>query len=161
MDVQKIFEYARQREIEGKKFFEDNAGRFGHAAVVGVFKNLAQEEQKHIEFIENQLKALNRETTGGPGENLEAADFFQHAAELEKIDQTVLESFVPALPVLRMAYLIERDFVEFYETAAGRTEGKPREALTMLASWERGHEKLFKTLHDRTFEEYAHMPWGG
>ena len=161
MDTRKIFEYALQREEEGKKFFVDNAGRFGHAAAVGVFKNLAAEEQKHIEFIKNQLKALDDNKGGDAAVDLAATDFFQHGALLEKIDQTVLESFVPALPVLRMAYLIERDFAEFYEMAAGRTTGKPREALTLLATWERGHEKLFKTLHDRAFEEYAHMPWGG
>jgi len=27
--------------------------------------------------------------------------------------------------------------------------------------WERGHEALFKQLHDKAFEEYAQMPWGG
>jgi hypothetical protein len=31
----------------------------------------------------------------------------------------------------------------------------------MLAKWERQHEKLFKTMHDRAFEQYASMPWGG
>ena len=161
MDVKKIFEYALQREEEGKKFFEDNAGRFGHATAVGVFKNLAAEEQKHIEFIKHQLKALNQGAGTGAPDDLKGEEFFSHRAEAELIDRTVLESLVPALPILRMAYLIERDFAEFYEMAAGRTEGKPNEALTLLASWERGHEKLFKTLHDRAFEEYAHMPWGG
>jgi len=31
----------------------------------------------------------------------------------------------------------------------------------MLAEWERGHERLFKELHDKIFQEYAAMPWGG
>jgi len=31
----------------------------------------------------------------------------------------------------------------------------------MLARWERQHETLFKATHDRAFEEYASMPWGG
>jgi len=31
----------------------------------------------------------------------------------------------------------------------------------MLAQWERGHEALFKKIHDKAFEEYAQMPWGG
>ena len=30
-----------------------------------------------------------------------------------------------------------------------------------LANWERGHERFFKQLHDKAFEEYAQMPWGG
>jgi rubrerythrin len=70
-------------------------------------------------------------------------------------------SMVPDLTVLRMAYLIERDFAEFYETAAQKVEGEASEALTMLARWERGHEQLFKDIHDKLLEEYMNMPWGG
>jgi rubrerythrin len=42
MDVRKIYEYASQREHEGKQFYERNAGRLNHAAVVGAFKQLAE-----------------------------------------------------------------------------------------------------------------------
>ncbi|MGD9145644.1 MAG: ferritin family protein, partial [Anaerolineae bacterium] len=79
----------------------------------------------------------------------------------EMLDQTVLEAMVPDLPVLRMAYLIERDFAEFYEMAAAKSEGEAKVVLRMLAEWERGHERLFKHLHDTAFEDYAEMPWGG
>ena len=33
MDIRKVYEYALQREHEGKNFFAQNAARFGHAAV--------------------------------------------------------------------------------------------------------------------------------
>jgi rubrerythrin len=133
MDIRKVYEYALQREHEGRDFFARNAARFGHAAVVGAF-----------------------------GMQLDAEGFFSQRAEAEMLDQTVIESMVPDLTVLRMAYLIERDFAEFYEMAAGRVEGdSAREALEMLARWERGHEELFKKMHDKAFEEYAGMPWGG
>ena len=32
MDIRKIYEYALQREHEGKRFFEQNAERLSHAA---------------------------------------------------------------------------------------------------------------------------------
>ena len=54
MDIRKIYEYALQREYEGKNFFEQNAGRLNNAAAVNAFKKLALEEQKHIDFIQNQ-----------------------------------------------------------------------------------------------------------
>jgi rubrerythrin len=95
------------------------------------------------------------------GTELEKEGGFSLRAESEMLDQTVLEAMVPDLPVLRMAYLIERDFAEFYEMAAARSEGEAQQVLQMLANWERGHERLFKQLHDRAFEEYAQMPWGG
>jgi rubrerythrin len=94
-------------------------------------------------------------------EGINETAFFSQRAISEALDQTVLEAMVPDLPVLRMAYLIERDFAEFYETTASKTEGEAKRALTMLANWERSHERLFKTMHDRAFELYANMPWGG
>lgn len=163
MEIRKIYEYALQREYEGKHFFEQNAKRLQHAAAVDAFKRLAGEEQKHIEFIQDQIDALEKGETPSPsmGIALEKAGFFSQRAVTENIDQTTAEAMVPDLPILRMAYLIERDFAEFYEQAAETAEDEPRQVLTMLATWERRHEKYFKQLHDQAFEEYAQMPWGG
>jgi rubrerythrin len=163
MDIRKIYEYALQREHEGKRFFAQNAERLSHAAAAGAFRQLAAEEQKHIEFIQAQIEALDRGEAPDltMGAELQEEGFFSQRAESEMLDQTVIEAMVPDLPVLRTAYLIERDFAEFYEMAAGKSEGEAKKVLQMLASWERGHERLFKHLHDRAFEEYAEMPWGG
>lgn len=163
MDIRRIYEYALLREHEGKRFFAENAERLGHAAAVGAFRRLVAEEQKHIEFIQAQIAALDKgeASSASLGTELEKEGVFLQRAESEMLDQTVLEAMVPDLPVLRMAYLIERDFAEFYEMAAARSEGEAQVVLHMLANWERGHERLFKQLHDRAFEEYAQMPWGG
>lgn len=164
MDILKIYRYALQREYEGRDFFRNNAGRFGHAAVKGVFEQLAAEEEKHIVFIQGLIDSLQAHGVAGleAGKALEGEGFFSARAESEFMDQTVIEAMVPDLPVLRTAYLIERDFAEFYEMAAGKVEDEiARKSLQMLARWERQHEKLFKAMHDKAFEEYASMPWGG
>jgi rubrerythrin len=163
MDVRKIFEYALQREYEGKRFFEVNAQRLQHAAAVDTFKKLAAEEQKHIEFVMAQLAALDagRSADSAMGEELEKTGFFSQRAASESLDQTVLEAMVPDLPILRMAYLIEQDFTDFYEQFARKTNGEERAVLEKLASWERRHAALFKQMHDQAFEAYAQMPWGG
>ncbi len=57
MDIRKIYEYALQREREGKRFFEENAERVSHAAA-SAFRRLAEEEQQHIEFIQGLLDVL-------------------------------------------------------------------------------------------------------
>jgi len=163
MDIRKIYEYALQREHEGKRFFEENAGRLSHAAAVGAFKELAAEEQKHIEFIESQIAALEKGQPASEtlGKELERDGFFSQRAHSEMLDQTVLEAMVPDLPVLRMAYLIEKDFAEYYENSAKKATGEGKKVLQMLAKWERGHEALFKQLHDKSYEIYSQMPWGG
>ncbi len=162
MNIRRVYEYALQREHEGKRFFESNAQRMSHAAASGIFQRLAAEEQKHIDFIGSLLRSLeDGEASAQASLALEKEDRFAQRAASEMLDQTVIESMIPDVAILRMAYLIERDFAEFYERSAEQAEGKAAEALVALARWERGHEALFKELHDRVFEEYAQMPWGG
>jgi rubrerythrin len=164
MDVRKVYEYALQREHEGRDFFRQNAQRFSHAAVTGAFERLADEEEAHIAFIQGLIAALEAAEQAGTEQAapLQAEGFFSERAAREMLDQTVIESMVPDLSVLRMAYLIERDLAEFYEmTAAQAKDETAKKSLQMLARWERGHERLFKQMHDRAFQEYAGMPWGG
>lgn len=164
MDIRKIYAYALQREHEGKRFFEDNASRLKHAAAVSAFKELAAEEQKHIEFIESQIAALDKGVPASSealGKELKEGAFFSKRAASEMLDQTVLEAMVPDLPVLRMAFLIEQDFANFYENSAKKASGEGKKVLQMLAKWERTHEALFKKMHDQAYELYAQMPWGG
>ncbi len=163
MDIRKIYEYALSREYEGKRFFEENAGRLTQAAAVNAFRQLAGEEQKHIDFIQAQISSLSEGLAGDIdyGIRLEQAGFFSQRAQSEVIDQSVAEAMVPDLPVLRMAYLIERDFAEFYESAAAQAADDARQVLSMLSMWERRHERLFRDFFNRAFDEYSKMPWGG
>ena len=166
MNIRKVLEYALQREYEGKAFFENNAERLNSAAAVGAFKAIAKEEGRHIEFIQAQIdvldaKASGKEAAQQPAPELDETQFFANRADKEMIEQTVNEAMVADLPVLRMAYLIERDFSEFYHQAASKAEGDAKIILDMLARWEAGHERLFKRMHDEAFERYAEMPWGG
>lgn len=163
MDVRKILEYALQREYEGKRFFEENAQRMGHPAAAGAFKELAAEEERHIAFIQGQIAALenNQLSSDGLAKELAGGGFFTARAHKEMLDQSVLEAMVPDLPVLRTAYLIERDFADYYENSSKQAEGEAKILLEKLAAWERKHEALFKSLHDKAYEVYNQMPWGG
>lgn len=162
-EVLRVLSYALDREREGLTFFSGHAEKAGHAAVVGVFRRLADEERGHIRYIEGLMAGLSGKAAPAPEAAPVAHDagFFTERAASEMIEQTTAEAMVPDLPVLRMAFLIERDLAEFYDGVAARAEGDARAALERLAGWEREHERLFKTLHDRVFAEYSGMPWGG
>lgn len=161
--VLKVLTYALEREREGLAFFSGHADKAQHAAVVGVFRRLAEEERGHIRYIERLLADLSGEARPEADSAVVSHDasFFSERAISEMIEQTTVEAMVPDLPVLRMAFLIERDLAEFYDSQAARAGGEARQALERLAGWEREHERLFKTLHDRVFAEYTDMPWGG
>lgn len=162
MDIAKIYEYALQREHEGYDFFTTNAKKMGSLAAADVFVKLAAEEEKHISYINALITRLKSDqTSAAVSDPLPDEDLFSKRADIEHIEETVIESMIPDVTVLRMAYLIERDFAEFYEMAATKAEDDAQQALRKLAAWERGHERLFKELHDRVYQEYMQMPWGG
>ena len=160
MNLQKVYEYALQREKEGYKFFKENADKATHAAAAEVFQHLADEELMHIKYIENLMEGSEDESEQS-GTALDEGNWFEGRAKEEFLDQTLIESMIPDVAVLRTAFLIEQDLSEFYEMAAGKSTGKAHKAFTQLAKWERGHEEFFKQLHDKVFEEYTQMPWGG
>jgi rubrerythrin len=161
MDARKVLNYALDREREGYAFFSGHAQKAGHAAVKAVFERLAAEEKAHVRYIEKLIKGLESGAVSSDDEVSHDTTFFTDRAASEMIEQTTVEAMVPDLPVLRMAFLIERDLSEFYADAAKNSEGEAQKAFVKLSAWELEHERLFKALHDRVFAEYSGMPWGG
>jgi len=161
----KIFEYALNQEETGKGFFQASLKCMGWGAAVSAFTRVIQEEEHHILFINNILRGLKE---GSPDQLqiekdivLPQTNFFDERAKSEFSQQVLYESMVPDVTVFSMAWLIEKDLSEFYENMANQTEGKVKEALSMLATWERGHEKFFREYREKLTEIYSKMPWGG
>ena len=161
----KVFEYALNQEKTGMGFFQGSLARMGVGAAVDAFKQLIREEEKHIAFINRILTDLK--TPDGivlrdvERATMEPSNFFDDRAHSEFLEQCVIGSMIPDVTVFNVAWLIEKDLAEFYETAARQTEGPAAEALAMLSAWERGHERFFKQYRDKLTETYSRMPWGG
>ena len=165
LNLIKIFEYALQQEETGKSFFQNSLQRMGMGAAISAFKRLIQEEEHHILFIKNILEDLKQgnpiELTLGKGMVLEPTNYFDERAKSEFLQQCLEGSMVPEVTIFNTAWLIEKDLSEFYEKMAEQTEGGIKEALLMLSSWEKGHEKFFREFRDKISEIYSKMPWGG
>ena len=161
----KVFEYALNQEETGRSFFQTSLQRMAIGDAVSAFTRLIKEEEQHILFIKGILNGLKQ---GSPeqlriekGYDLERVDYFDERARTEFLQQRLYESMVPDITVFSVAWLIEKDLSEFYERAAKQTEGKPREALLMLAAWEKDHERFFREYRDKLTEIYSKMPWAG
>jgi rubrerythrin len=161
----KIFEYALNQEETGKSFFQHSLGRMGIGAAVSAFKHLIEEEEKHILFITRILEDLKKgdeiEPSSHKDIDLEPKNYFDERARSEFLQQCLDGSMIPDVTVFNTAWLIEKDLSEFYEKMANNTEGRAKEALTMLSNWEKEHERFFREYRDKLSEVYSKMPWGG
>ncbi len=161
----KIFEYALNQEETGKSFFQTSLNRMGWGAALSAFKQLIKEEEQHIIFIKKMLENLK---SGNADASLsvkdfaiESTNFFDARANSELLQQQFYETMVPDVTVFNVAWLIEKDLSEFYDNMACKTEGAAKEAFKMLAEWERGHERFFRELRQKTSESYKYMGLGG
>jgi rubrerythrin len=161
----RVFEYALNQEKTGKSFFETSLGRMGVGAAVTAFKHIIEEEEQHIAFINSILERLKRGEELGSSDlgnlTLKPTDYFNDRARSEFLERCLYESMTPDVTVFNTAWLIEKDLSEFYQNMASQTEGPAREALEMLASWEKGHEAFFREYRDKLTDAYSKMPWGG
>jgi hypothetical protein len=161
----RIFEYALNQEKTGMSFFETSLARMGVGAAVTAFKRIVEEEKRHILFIDAILKNLR---SGGildveslKGVALEPTNYFDDRNRSEFLERCIYESMIPDVTVFNTAWLIEKDLSEFYANMAGNASGPSVDALKMLASWEKAHERFFKEYRDKLTETYSKMPWGG
>lgn len=162
---EQIMRYAMQMELDGYNFFKEKAEKFNNPTTERLFLDLAEVEMEHYYFIKEQLdEYLETDSFNIDSERFKRSEdsIFESREKSEHIAETLKESDIPDLTVLRMAYLIERDYAEFYRNAANNADDETAKAIfEKLAKWEDGHEKLFKSEYDRRMKEYMNLPWGG
>jgi rubrerythrin len=161
----KVFEFALGQEQTGKSFFQTSLDRMGIGAARSAFERLIEEEDKHIRFItailDNLKKGEDIDLSSASEEDSGTEDFFDARSKSEFLERCVQESMVPDVTVFNTAWLIEKDLSDYYQRMADQTEGRAKQALEMLARWEKGHERFFREFRDKLSEVYATMPWGG
>lgn len=161
---EQIFRYAMQMELDGYNFYKEKASSLNNPTSTKMFIDLAEVEMDHYRYIEKQLSNYIEKNSFDLDLEINSnqENIFKSREESEHIKETLKESDIPDLTILRMAYLIERDYKEFYQNAAENIkEVEVKKIFEKLAKWEEGHETLFKSEYDRRMKEYMTLPWGG
>ncbi len=159
-----ILKYAMEMEKQGHEFFKSNASKMTSPSAKEMFEKLAAVEVDHYNFLKEQVEHIeaNNEIKVVELDINREKNLFEDRASKEMLDHTVTESMAPELTILRTAYLMEKDFAEYYKNAAANASDESAKKLfETLATWEEGHEDLFKTEYDRSMKEFMNQPWGG
>lgn len=140
---------AIQTEIDGHNLYQEFAQRAQDPNARAMFGRLAKDEIMHLELLRNTKAMLEdsgewAEYKGIPLDPVEGAPVFSR----ERVQQNVV-AYTSDLSALRVAYLIEKDAVDFYSHAAERTDDpNGKRMFCDLAEMERGHLRLLKGEYD-------------
>lgn len=136
---------AIQTEIDGHNFYQRFAAQTDDPNARAMFDRLARDEIMHLELLRNTRAMLEENGTWAEyrGIDLEpvgAAPIFSR----ERVEQNVV-AYTSDLSALRVAYLIERDAVDFYTRAAAETDDDNGQRMFRdLARMETGHMRMLQ-----------------
>jgi len=137
-----VLKYAYVREEEGKNFYKSRMNDLKNEQSREIFEMLTEMESDHMNTIKELILNIENEEPFQFDHLKEAENIFEKR-ELKEIVGGEVNNLTSDLSIVRMAYLIEEDFVKFYEDAASKTKDENlKEILITLAKWEKSHRDM-------------------
>ncbi len=153
-----ILKLAMSMERQGQRFYEGFADQVESPVVKALFHSLAKTEEEHYNILKNELDKLAAGGQWSPVGELKPSierSLFDIRLEAEKLTTEKLAMSHSDISLLRMAYLIENDFAEYYQKAMNYTEDENgKKILEMLYNWENEHRRVFYEEYKRAMDDY-------
>ncbi len=144
MNVEDVLKLAYRMELQGMEFYDEQKARVKLPLLRELFSFLSEMERGHAKYLERQLKNISAgKSLDSLPESVET-DRYQEIMAKQKIEPADLLSDLGDYSIMRMAYLIEKDFAQFYEKSASSSDGEIRDLFNRLADWEKGHAQMMK-----------------
>ena len=136
---------AIQTEINGHNFYQSFAEQTQDPSARAMFDRLARDEVMHLELLRNTRAMLEEsgEWADYKGVSLQATEGAPIFSR-ERVRQNIVSN-ASDLSALRVAYLIEKDAVDFYSHAAEQTDDPSGKRMFLdLAKMEQSHLDLLE-----------------
>lgn len=136
-------------EQNGYRFYQRAAEETDDSGGKELFSRLAEDEIAHESILRTRLEALKDDGEWRAVADAEwpAESAFTGGEPIfsRQLIEEGVRDYTSELSALRMAYLIEKNAVEFYTKAARETDDPVGKALYEdLADWERDHQRILE-----------------
>lgn len=152
--VKGVFKFAMRMEKDAQQFYSFYENKVKAPELKELFSSLAETEQKHYELVKSQYEAIGgssvpKDISWGIGSELESKDPGILADNADLMGDT--ETGISDLMIIRMAFLIEGEFEEFYKSALHLVQDyEAGKVIRELAEWEHRHKEFFQ-------KQYNHL----
>lgn len=136
-----IISQAILNEIEGYEFYKMAANQAGTDSSKKAFMELANEELKHVEFLEDLFDSIKDGREDEIGLAYEVDPPSPDIYNWEKVDDKYTSL---AMSVFSIGIQMEKDSIEFYKKAKEKTKiDQARKLYELLIEWEKVHLEQF------------------
>ncbi len=150
-----VLKFALSREVDGMNFYRQKLSVVKDQDVKGVLEQLSEMENGHVNYITQLIENVEN---GNSISNVKIPEqdvsFFKNR-EKKELTGGKIDDIASELSVLRMAYLIEDDFMHFYDNSAEKiNDVEVKKVLKKLSSWEKEHRDMLYALYQQRSKEY-------
>lgn len=148
-----VISQAILNEVEGYEFYKMAAERIGKGDSKEAFLMLAEEELKHVKFLEDLMEQIKDSESAEIYLTYESNPPSPDIYKWEKIDK---ENTSLAMTVYGIGINMEKDSIDFYEKAKKNTKfEEAKELYDLLIRWEKVHLSQF----EEQYEIYRREWW--
>jgi rubrerythrin len=157
-NLQKILKFAMRMEKDAEDFYSFYYDKVESEKLKQLFFSLAEIEKEHYNILKKKYDELSftdpPQVISWVVDNSSAAKDPHILSDNSELIQNP-DSLNSDLMIIRMAYLIENDFSEFYKNAT-KVVDNPEAAtfLKTLADWEEGHKNMFYSKYQKLLKNY-------
>ncbi|TZE83215.1 ferritin-like domain-containing protein [Calorimonas adulescens] len=149
-----VIKFAMSMELEGESFYSNYSKSVKNPGAKDLFEQLTKMEEAHYKYLKAQYDNLsNGKQVDKPVSDFESPELFNKRMEQQGTASSSFETSTSDITLLRMAYLIENDFMDFYKKAAENVDDAGVKNLFLsLAEWEKGHREALEKQYKEIFE---------
>ncbi|GAB6188501.1 ferritin family protein [Marinitoga arctica] len=149
-----ILNYALAKEVEGRDFYKSKLETISNTQLKEIFEMLVEMEQGHADYIKKLIEKYEKEKKLDVYFEENDENLYQKR-ELKEITGGQIKDMTMDLSIVKMAYLIEDDFMKFYKKAAESVENEEAKKLfEHLAKWEEAHREVLYNMYKELSENY-------
>lgn len=148
-NLQNILRFAMRMEKDAADFYSFYAQSVDDEEIAGFFEKLAETEKEHYSYIAGKYNEMGYSeppiSLSWVVDDKNKAIDPHILSDNSDIGMLILEKNTPVVKLLRMAYMIENDFAEFYKYAMENIPGAEEKSfLKKLSLWEETHRDIFR-----------------
>lgn len=155
-NLKSIISYAMRMENDARDFYEYYLDKVTSESIKKIFEELVKMEEGHYSMLKVIYDMLDAEeppltiswVVDDTSKEVNPSIFADNSELIKD------ESSISDLSVLRMAYLMEKDFALFYKNAALKVEDdKAKKFLNELEDWEIRHSEILRGKYEALLEK--------
>lgn len=144
MNTIDILKIAQKMEVKGMEFYKTQKDLVKSESLKSTFQYLTEMEKEHADYLQKQINNLNNNKPLDKlpdNEDTKLSDIF----DKQKVIPDNPDDNFSDYSITRIAYLIEKDFAEYYKHASEKEIGEAKEIFNTLHKWEVTHEEIMKS----------------